>query len=299
MSPSSLEPRHPASHTRRFAGKLPPARNLRPVARQRRRGPDINLTNQPNMSETLFTWGLLLGAAFLGGGLNAVAGGGSFFTLPALIHAGVPPVAANASGTLALFPGYVASTWGFREDLRAPTGLPMWAVIGVTLVGGAFGAGLLLLTPDALFRQLVPWLLLAATLVFAAGPWLLRRLHRGGAEASAPVQALTLLLVSTYGGYFNGGLGIVLLAAFGLLGHRDLNAMQGLKNLASAVLTAIAVCLYALGGAIAWQQALAMMVVATVGGYVAARLARRLPIKVVRALVIVTGLLMTVLFFRR
>ncbi len=250
------------------------------------------------MPDTLSTWSLLLGAAFLGGGLNAVAGGGSFFTFPALVYAGVPAVAANASGTLALLPGYFASTWGFREDLRAPQGLSMVALVATSLCGGAVGAGLLLVTPNEVFSAIVPWLLLAATLLFAAGPWLLRTFSRTEGEARALPQALTLLAVSIYGGYFNGGLGIVLLAAFSLLGHSNIHAMNGLKNLVSAVLTAIAVTLYAAGGVIVWYEAFAMMVAAIVGGYAAARVARRLPPMAVRGVVVVSGVVMTFVFFR-
>ena len=252
------------------------------------------------MEDSLFTWGLLIGAAFLGGGLNAIAGGGSFFTFPALVYAGVPAVAANASGTLALLPGYIASTWGFREDLRAPGALSMAMTLGVSLLGGALGAGLLLVTPDDVFRAIVPWLLLAATVLFAVGPRLMSALKRGKSEdeAGSIAHATTLLAVSFYGGYFNGGLGIVLLAVFSLLGHRDLNMMQGLKNLISAVLTTIAVMLYALGGAIVWKESLVMMVAAIIGGYVMARVARRLPSIAVRSVVIATGLVMTLLFFR-
>lgn len=248
------------------------------------------------MSDPLFTWCLLLGAAFLGGGLNAIAGGGSFFTFPALVYVGVPAVAANASGTLALLPGYIASTWGFREDLRASRSLSLRVLIVMSMLGGAIGASLLLITPDATFRAIVPWLLLVATLLFAAGPALLRQLNREG-EAGRAAQAVSVFAVSIYGGYFNGGLGIVLLAAFCLLGHHNLNAMNGLKNLASTVLTTIAVCFYAYGGAIVWQQALVMMVAAVIGGYVAARIARRLPPTIVRGVVVVTGAVMTVLFF--
>ncbi|MBA1147869.1 sulfite exporter TauE/SafE family protein [Ectothiorhodospiraceae bacterium WFHF3C12] len=244
------------------------------------------------------TFALLICAAFMGGALNAVAGGGSFFTFPALVYAGVPPVAANASGTLALLPGYFASTWGFREDLRAPNGLSMSALIATSLCGGAIGAAFLIVTPDTVFDAIVPWLLLLATLLFAAGPSLLNALKRNGAEAAPLVQTTSLLLVSVYGGYFNGGLGIVLLAAFGLLGHRNLNAMNGLKNLLSAVLTAIAVAVYTIGDAIVWAEALLMMIAATTGGYAAARIARTLPPSVVRWMVILTGGVMTALFFR-
>lgn len=240
---------------------------------------------------------MLVVAAFLGGGINAVAGGGSFFTFPALVWAGVPPVAANASGTMALLPGYMASTWGFREDLRAPERLSMGAVLATSLVGGSIGAGLLLITPDAVFSGIVPWLLLAATLLFAFGPSLLQRINSSGGESAPTVQLVALLLVCVYGGYFNGGLGIVLLAVLGLLGHTGLNRMQGLKNLVSAVLTAIAVALYALGGAIVWLQALVMMISAVAGGYVVARAARKLPEATIRTVVIVTGAIMTVVFF--
>ncbi|KAA3629199.1 MAG: sulfite exporter TauE/SafE family protein [Proteobacteria bacterium] len=248
------------------------------------------------MSDPLFVWCLLLGASFLGGGLNAVAGGGSFFTFPALVYAGVPAVAANATGTLALLPGYIASTWGFREDLQARKSLSLRTLIVSSMSGGAIGAMLLLVTPDATFRAIVPWLLLVATLLFAIGPRLLRMMDRED-EANAITQTLSLFAVSIYGGYFNGGLGIVLLAAFSLLGHQNLNAMNGLKNLASAVLTTIAVCLYAYGGAIVWLEATVMMISAIIGGYVAARIARRLPVVVVRTVVIATGTVMTVVFF--
>jgi len=252
------------------------------------------------MDHSITTWAILLVAAFLGGGLNAIAGGGSFFTFPALVYAGVPAVAANASGTLALLPGYFASTWGYREDLRPPATLSMGTLVAISLGGGAVGAGLLLTTPDDVFRAIVPWLLLIATLLFAFGLWILRRFKRDSTEneANALVQGFTLAVVSVYGGYFNGGLGIVLLAAFSLLGHRDINSMQGLKNLVSSVLTAIAVSVYAFGGAILWREALVMMLAATVGGYVMARVGRRLPSSFVRAVVVITGAVMTVLFFR-
>lgn len=247
-------------------------------------------------AESLLFLPLLLAAAFLAGALNAVAGGGSFLTLPALIFAGVPPVAANATGTFALLPGYLASAWGFREDVRAPQGLSMGGLVAISLVGGAGGAVLLLLTPNDTFRAIVPWLLLLATALFAFAPRLLQSVRHTG-EAGMFTSLFGLLLVSAYGGYFNGGLGIMLLALFGLLGQSDLNAMNGLKNVVSAVLTAIAVALYAWGGAIVWTEALTMMFAATAGGYAGARLARQLPAIWVRRGIIITGLVMTALFF--
>ncbi|MDF1481359.1 sulfite exporter TauE/SafE family protein [Extensimonas sp. H3M7-6] len=302
---------------------------------------------------------LLLAAACTAGALNAVAGGGSFLTLPALVFSGVPPVMANATGTVALFPGYIASAWGFREDLAPPPGLTLRAVMGLSLVGGALGALLLLATPDATFRRVVPWLLLAATALFALGAcrtlgvdsenapqrgqflpdspphsgtmgqedgkkwaaaahsqptapksdWLLGPRLRPAARPDATAHAVTpaarlraqagVLAVAAYGGYFNGGLGILLLALFGLLGQTRLHAANGLKNLVSALLTAIAVLIYAAGGLVAWPQALAMMLAATAGGYGGARLARRIPAPWLRAGIVATGLVMAGLFFWR
>ena len=120
----------------------------------------------------MFDIALLLGAAFVAGALNAVAGGGSFLTLPALVFVGVPPVVANATGTVALLPGYLAGAWGFREDLAPPPSLSLRAVVLLSLVGGSAGAGLLLLTSDSVFQRIVPWLLLVATALFALAPQL-------------------------------------------------------------------------------------------------------------------------------
>lgn len=239
---------------------------------------------------------LLPAAAFVAGALNAVAGGGSFLTLPALVFAGVPPVPANATGTVALLPGYIASAWAQREDTAAPPGLTLRRLIALSLAGGAAGAALLLATPDATFRSLVPWLLLAATALFACGPWLRQRWARG--NAPSPIKAtLGVLAVSAYGGYFNGGLGILLLALFRLLGQSHLNAMNGLKNCVSALLTSMAVLIYAAGGAVHWRHALLMALAATVGGYVGGRVARLMPAALLRWCIVTTGLVMAGLFF--
>lgn len=240
---------------------------------------------------------LLLGAAFAGGTLNSVAGGGSFLTLPALVYTGVPAVMANATGTVALLPGYVAGAVGFRHDIQPPPGLSLRAVCALSLVGGAIGATLLLFTGESAFRSLIPWLLLLATLLFAVGPLILRRIKSGGTP-NALRSGAGMLAVSIYGGYFNGGLGILLLALFGLLGQTRLNAMNGLKNLVSALLTTIAVAVYAVGGAVAWPQALLMMAAATAGGYFGARVARRMDPRLLRAGIVLIGLVMTALFFR-
>lgn len=245
---------------------------------------------------------LLLVAAFTAGALNAVAGGGSFLTLPALVFTGVPPVVANATGTVALLPGYMAGAWGFKDDMQSPPGLSMKQVVALSLVGGSVGAALLLFTPDATFRKVVPWLLLAATAMFAFGPQLRAWAAGKNAAHAAPSvakAAIGMLIVAIYGGYFNGGLGILLLALFGLLGQTSLNAMNGMKNLVSALLTAIAVAIYAVGGIVQWQQAIIMMVAATLGGYLGARVARKIPAHILRWGIVATGLVMAALFFAK
>ena len=239
---------------------------------------------------------ILLTAAFLAGAMNAVAGGGSFLTLPALIYAGVPPVAANATGTVALLPGYASGVYGYRQDLTPVGNLSLPLLSVVSLAGGLAGAGLLLVTPDSVFRGIVPWLLLLATGLFAVGNMLAQRLRSLGLHGNGALLG-TLFAVSVYGGYFNGGLGILLLAQLSLFGMTDLNAMNGLKNLFSAVLTAIAVVAYAAGGAVEWPKALLMTVAAVAGGYVGARVGRKIPKPVLRAGIITVGLVMSAVFF--
>ena len=235
-------------------------------------------------------------AAFAAGVLNAIAGGGSFLTFPALVFAGVPPVAANATSAMAVSPGYLGSTLGFRSELRAlPTPL-LWREVGIAALGGLLGAGLLLLTPAKVFSGIVPWLLLLATALFALGP------HIAGLSGGAghPRWRLPGLLgVSVYGGYFNGGLGILLMALYTLTGESRLHTVNALKNLNSLVLSLLSVVAFALAGAIVWPQAVWMMLWATAGGWVGAHLAKRLPVRWVRRLVIATGLVMSVVFFSR
>ncbi len=241
-------------------------------------------------------WLLTGGAAFAAGVLNAIAGGGSFLTFPALVFAGVPPLAANATSAMAVSPGYLGSTWGFRSELQAlPRALIQREVI-VAAVGGVIGAGLLLLTPARIFTGLVPWLLLLATVLFAAGPLLAKRNSGQGQPAW---RLPGLLGVAIYGGYFNGGLGILLMALYTLTGESRLNTVNALKNLNSFVLSLLSVLAFALAGAIVWPQAIWMMVLATAGGWAGARLAKRLPIQWVRWLVIATGLAMSAVFFQR
>ena len=246
----------------------------------------------------------LLGVAALGAGvLNAIAGGGSFLTFPALVATGVPPIAANATSAMAVAPGYLGSALGFRDEIAAQPRTRLKLEMLIVAVGGVVGALLLLVTPSSVFSGLVPWLLGFATLLFALGPKLTAWAKRGqpaGAQAIAtglPLgRAAALFAVATYGGYFNGGLGILLKAVYLLLGETNLNAINALKNLNSLVLSVLSVIAFAVAGAIVWPQAVWMMVWATLGGFAGARLAKKLPMRWVRAIVITTGVVMTVLF---
>ncbi|RZU98338.1 sulfite exporter TauE/SafE family protein [Spiribacter vilamensis] len=249
------------------------------------------------MSDLILDLTVVVLAALIGGVINALAGGGSFLTLPALVFTGVPPVMANATGTTALLPGYLASVWGSRDLIRAPRGMTLFAIVILGAIGGSLGAGLLLLTSNEAFSAIVPWLLLFATLLFATGPAIHRVLTtRVAARHSLPGR-LGILVVSLYGGYFAGGMGIVMLAAFRLLGVDDINLANALKNLLSAVLTVIAVTIYAIGGAIAWAEVLPMAIAASIGGLAGARIGRRLPPRTLRAGIVVVGTITTVLFF--
>jgi uncharacterized membrane protein YfcA len=253
-------------------------------------------------------WALLAVAAFGAGVLNAIAGGGSFLTLPALVFTGVPPIAANATSALAVSPGYLGSVWGFRSELKAldPRLLRREALLAS--VGGVAGAMLLLVTPAKVFSGLIPWLLLFATVLFALGPRIAQLGQPGGGKDSGGAEGPTalarwrmpgLLLVSVYGGYFNGGLGILLMALYTLTGEGRIHTANALKNYNSFVLSILSVVAFALAGAIVWPQAVLMMACATIGGVAGARLAKRLPASWVRVLVIVTGLGMSAVFFQR
>lgn len=242
---------------------------------------------------------LLVAAGFFAGALNALAGGGSFLTLPALMAVGVPPVAANATGTAALLPGYAASLLVDYRRLRTlwrDLGMRLMALfLAVGVLGGALGAALLLLTGDARFRALIPWLLLLATLLFALGPWLQRRAANGAHPALARVTGAGIGCV--YGGYFNGGVGILLLAILRGQGMADLTQANALKNLLSTVLTLIAVVVFVAGGKVVATGLLAVGAGAILGARAGIALLGVLPARWYRYLVTLVGVGTTVLFF--
>jgi uncharacterized membrane protein YfcA len=187
---------------------------------------------------------VLVVAAFLAGILNTIAGGGTFLTFPALVYAGIPPVAANATSAVAVFPGYLGAAAGIRRELNSFGRRPLLKVMAVTAIGGLMGSLLLLVSSNEAFSAIVPFLLLMATLVFAFSDRIqaLARKNRFGVHPNGSIGAT---VVAIYGGYFNGGLGLVLLALFSLWGMKDINAMNGLKNGLSFVLSAISVATFA------------------------------------------------------
>ncbi|MHA6346531.1 sulfite exporter TauE/SafE family protein [Roseivivax sp. CAU 1761] len=237
-------------------------------------------------------------AGLAAGALNAVAGGGTFLSFPALVWVGVPPLFANATATLAALPGYISSAWAYRHDMRAEGPLGLKAILWLAVLGGFLGALLLLVTPQELFTGIVPWLLLLATVAFAGGPALLRRATASGRALGWTGAAALILAVTIYGGYFNGGLGIMLLAAFGLVGFRNLHGMNGLKNGVSAVLSTVSVATYIAAGLIDWPTALVIGLANAAGGWLGAHLARRVTnMALLRGFIIAVGLAMAVAFF--
>lgn len=247
---------------------------------------------------TPFETSLLAASALCAGIVNAVAGGGTFLTFPALVFTGIPPIAANATSAVAVFPGYLSGALGFLKELREIAPRRLAALLGLSLAGGVAGASMLLATPAPVFSFVIPWLLGGATLLFALGgnvaDWAERNF-----KAEGPIGHLATFAACAYGGYFNGGLGIVLLALFSALGMRDLNQMNGLKNGMSFVLSGASVATFALAGIVWWPQAILMMASATLGGYLGATLARRLAASVIRAIVVCVGAAMTIAFATR
>lgn len=257
------------------------------------------------MSVDIAEFALLLLAALLAGAINAVAGGGSFISFPALLFIGMPSVSANATNAFALWPGSAASVGAYRAELRQQRGQLM-LFGGTSLVGGLLGALLLLRIPDAAFDALIPYLMLVATAIFAASPLITRLTRRLAAppdgQKGGMRRALVLicyLAVAIYGGFFGAGLGILILAVLGLLGFEDIHEMNALKTFQAVLINGVAVLTFVVAGIVQWPQALVMTVGAIVGGYGGAAVARRLPARWVRGAVLAISVSLTVYFFVR
>lgn len=238
---------------------------------------------------------LLFLSALAGGAINSIAGGGSFLTFPALVFTGTAPLAANATSTAALWPGSVASAVGYRRELRGERALLVPLSV-VSALGGLLGALGVLETPQDLFVALLPFLLLAATLVFTFGDRLRARLERFGTPPTWVVM-LAQLGISLYGGYFGGGMGLMMLAVFSLLGPKHLNAMNALKSALGVAINATALVAFALSGKVDWPRAGLMVVAAVIGGYLGASAARKVDVRKVKATVTLVAWAMTVAFF--
>jgi uncharacterized protein len=239
---------------------------------------------------------IVIGAGFLAGAMNALAGGGSFVSLPALIAAGLPSVQANASSTVALFPGGVVSAWAYRDGLGPVGSVSVWKMLVTTLIGGFIGAALLLATSSATFSFVLPWLLLCASLALAfgrrMGEWLRRRWH-----ISAGAVLTIQFALGVYGGYFGGAVGIMMIAVWGLLDTRDLKSLNAPRTLLVSAANSIAVLTFAVAHAVRWPETFAMLVAAMVGGYGGAQIGRRAPTHVIRAGTLVLSAGITLAFF--
>jgi uncharacterized membrane protein YfcA len=239
---------------------------------------------------------VLLAAAFAGGAINSVAGGGSFLTFPALLLSGVPAIPANATNNTAMWLGVIASARGYREEVRTYRKVIMPAIT-VSAAGSIGGAILLLHTPPRAFERMIPWLLLFATVIFALSP-LITRTHKRTAVHS-PRQLAAQFCVAVYGGYFGAGMGIMMLAILAFSALPNMNAMNGVKNVLSIVINGVAVIPFALARVIDWPIALLMAVFSMAGGYFGARYFRRVPSRITRGVVLVIGASMTAYFFAR
>ncbi len=250
------------------------------------------------MDIPFISYALLAAAGFIAGIMNSVAGGGTFVTFPALVFTGVPSVVANASNAVALFPASFASAWAYRKDFKNFEGVSFKAMVAVSLVGGVVGALLLVYTPEQTFDSLVPWLLLAATLIFSFGPMIVPRLRTW--FSIGPGTLLTIqFVVGIYGGYFGGAMGIVMLAVYSLFGLTNLNMMNATKTLMAGIINAVCLIVFVGAGKIAWPQTLTVLIGAVLGGYFGAHYARRMDPKHVRMGIIAISVIVTTVFFVR
>lgn len=243
---------------------------------------------------------LLFITAFIAGGLNAVAGGGSFITFPALIFTGVSPITANATNNTALWVAALASAGAYRQNLSIPR-RQFFLLCGISLVGGVLGSVALLYTSPDVFQKLIPYLLLLATLVFTFGEplktWFQRRSQKSSESPPLLNLMLAQLAIAIYGGFFGAGLGILMLATLTFLGIKNIHTMNAFKTFLGSCINGIAIIPFIFAGVIAWHQAILMAVGGSLGGYLCANYARRLEPLLIRRVVMVVAFSMTIYFF--
>jgi uncharacterized membrane protein YfcA len=247
----------------------------------------------------------LIFASFLGGTLNAVAGGGSFLTFPAMLAVGLGPIQANATNTVALWPGQLTSIAAYRDEVKKHKRLALLMALA-GLVGGSVGAIILLNTPAKTFINLVPWLLLFAALVFAASGPVMKQIQRRTREAPQddvprnywPLVFATVV-VCFYIGYFGAGAGFLIISLLSVFGFEDLNEMNAMKVVSTTMANGMACILFTFSGKVEWRYCLAAMVTCAIGGYLSARISQKLDQRFLRAVVVVIGLGMAAYFFWR
>jgi uncharacterized protein len=244
----------------------------------------------------LLVWIVLIVASFWAGAQNALAGGGSFITLPSLMLTGLDARAANITSTLALFPAQLVMGYTGRNDMAAPAGLSMRALIGISLIGGALGAIILLLTPPSFFAKLVPWLVLFATVVFAWGSFFRKAPKDGVSQLPPWGAALVQFGIAIYGGYFGGGIGFLMLAALALTGIAVRKA-GATKNVLAGAMNASAVAIFAFSPDVHWLQIAVTAVAAAIGGYGGALMLKTVNENVLRVAVVIVGVLLTIGLF--
>ncbi|MEM8878703.1 MAG: sulfite exporter TauE/SafE family protein [Pseudomonadota bacterium] len=241
----------------------------------------------------------LITIGLVGGAWNAIAGGATLFTFPALMLVGLPPIVANATNYVAMLPSNAAALPAYRREL-AGVGSAIWPLLIVSGLGAIVGSMLLLVSEQALFEKLIPLLILCATILFALGDRI-RRVLVGAMEAhsTGTLTYAALFLFSIYGGYFGAGLGIILLAIVQLIGFSSFHVANSLKNLIATSFTILSIIVFGVGGIIAWPEALVTMVGSAVGGYYGAHFGRRINESYLRTAVIAFGLVLSVVYFAR
>ena len=242
---------------------------------------------------------ILAGIGLIGGVWNAIGGGATLFTFPALMAAGLSPVVANATNYVALLPSNAAALPAYRDELRA-LGRELIPLLLVSGAGAICGSLLLLFSDPGVFTALIPFLILAATLLFTFGERINKGLVALAGERGGGGAAFALLFASSiYGGYFGAGLGIILLAIAQIMGHRDFHVANGIKNLLATAFTILSIIIFGAGGLVAWTEALVMMAGATAGGFYGGRLARRVNQRFLRIAVTAFGFCLAAVYFVR
>ena len=234
-------------------------------------------------------------SGIIGGAINAIAGGGTLITFPAMMLSGLDPLTANVSNAVAIYPGHLAAVPAYQKEIRA-AGRPLMARSLVVALGGFLGASMLLKTGSAIFISLVPWLMLASTLLFAFGPAMASISKRIHPVSRCRVSAIEFLF-ATYGGYFGAGLGVLIMAALTIVGIKDVQMANAQKNWLATIITTISVIVFSVVGAVAWPQTFAVLLGALVGGYVGACFARRISAGVLRTAVICVGFALSIYYF--